>query len=98
MLARAYRPSETETRYDESGQVYTETVCLGTSMTADWKRKTRKKAPKIGDWRDHHRGCPTLSFLALRCCVLHSDAIEFDTIKSLPEALAEKLWVNIHRR
>ncbi|KAL9127182.1 MAG: hypothetical protein Q9217_003890 [Psora testacea] len=82
----------TTTSYNESGQVYTETICAGGPMTADWLWKTTGSTRKQGRYRSQGPGCSPLSNMTIRSVLKNSYMLTSQSLEGLPWKLGRLLW------
>ena len=83
------------TRHDEAGQVYTEVSCPGSSMTGDWKLKTKGRAPEHTSFRCRGPGCSSLYDMSMRNCLSNTFDITAKLLAEIPETIGLALWDRI---
>ena len=91
----SYETAQCKTGHDEAGQVFTETIRAGRSMTAEWKWRTKGSTRIHGRFRSEGPGCSTLIDMAVRSCLMYSYDITSEVLEEVPEYIGRVLWSHI---
>ena len=83
------------TKYDDSGQVFTETICPAGPMTPDWVWKTKGSSRQAGCFRSPGPGCSSLANMAVRSALQYSFDITAESLEGVPPEVASILWRSI---
>ena len=83
------------TSHDDSGQVFTEAICFGGPMTADWLWDTKGNPNRARIFRSRGPGCSSLVNMAIRSVLYNSYSITLESLEGVPWELASVLWQQI---
>ena len=79
-------------KYDgDSGQVFREVTCKGTSLRHELSRRVTVALEIDTDIRRPLHGCRTLKHLALDKCVKSWEYLTIEVLRDIPESIAEQI-------